>query len=168
MRAVVQRVSEASVHVGGVELGRIGKGLLILVGVRHGATAAEARQLADKCLNLRIFEDEQGKFNRSLLDVRGEVLAVSQFTLYGDASHGRRPSFIEAAPPELANALYETFVAALRRSGLGVQTGVFGAHMAVYLVNDGPVTLMLERDAGPAAGGSAPACGSPPRAPMDC
>lgn len=152
MRALVQRVREASVSVDGHEMGRTGPGLLVLLGVRTGDTVREAEWLAEKCLNLRIFEDEQGKFNRSLLDVRGEILAVSQFTLYGDASHGRRPSFIDAAPPELANGLYESFVAALRRSGLRVETGVFGARMAVYLINDGPVTLMLEREADPAAG----------------
>ena len=146
MRVLVQRVSEAAVRVDGREVGRIGRGLLLLLGVRTTDTAAEVLFLADKCLNLRIFEDAAGKFNLSLLAVRGELLVVSQFTLYGDARQGRRPSFIEAAPPALAIPRYEEFVSRLRGSGLKVETGVFGAKMDVHLVNDGPVTLMLEKD----------------------
>lgn len=151
MRALVQRVSEASVTVDGQVTGRIGRGLLILLGVRTGDTEAEMAFLADKCLNLRIFEDTEGKFNLSLLDVRGEMLVVSQFTLYGDTRKGRRPSFIEAAPPPVAIPLYEKFVTTLRASGLKVDTGVFGAKMDVRLTNDGPVTLLLEKEAEPEA-----------------
>lgn len=151
MRALVQRVQEARVEIDGAVTGRIGAGLLVLLGVRTGDTAAEVEWLADKCLNLRVFEDEAEKFNRSLLDIRGDVLVVSQFTLYGDASRGRRPGFTDAAPPLVAIPLYEAFVVALRRSGLKVETGRFGAKMEVYLQNHGPVTLMLERETGTAA-----------------
>lgn len=146
MRALVQRVSEARVEVEGRVTGQAGKGLLILLGVRTGDTQAEADWLADKCLNLRIFEDGEGKFNRSLLDIRGDVLVISQFTLYGDAGHGRRPGFTDAAPPPVAIPLYEHFIAALSRSGLRIGAGIFGARMEVYLINTGPVTLMLERE----------------------
>ena len=147
MRALVQRVAEARVTVDGRETGRIGQGLLIFLGVRDGDTATERDWLVDKCLNLRIFEDADGKFNRSVQDVRGELLVVSQFTLYGDTSRGRRPSFTEAAAPALAEPMYETFVAGLRAVGLRVATGVFGARMEVFLQNSGPVTLMLEKEA---------------------
>ena len=147
MRALVQRVTEAAVTVDDREIGRIGPGLLILLGVRTTDTPAETAWLADKCLNLRIFEDDAGKFNHSLAEVGGEALVVSQFTLYGDASRGRRPGFTAAARPELAIPLYETFVRLLRDAGVRTATGEFGAKMDVRLVNHGPVTLMLEKEA---------------------
>ena len=146
MRALVQRVAEAAVEVDGAVTGRVGPGLLVLLGVRQGDTEAEVRFLADKCVNLRIFSDAEGKFNLSALDVRGEVLVVSQFTLYGDARKGRRPSFVDAAPPELSQPLYEAFVTAVRASGLRTATGIFGARMKVRLVNDGPVTILVEKE----------------------
>lgn len=146
MRALIQRVSSAAVSVDGVQISRIGKGLLILLGVKTGDTTAEADFLADKCAGLRIFEDAEEKMNLSLSDVGGEVLVVSQFTLYGDARRGRRPSFTLAAPPAQSEPLYEYFVERLRTAGLRVATGQFGAMMAVSLVNDGPVTLLLEKD----------------------
>jgi D-tyrosyl-tRNA(Tyr) deacylase len=130
--------------VDGACVGRIERGLLVLLGVTHGDTAEGARWLAGKIAGLRVFEDDQGKMNRSVSDVGGELLVVSQFTLYGDCRKGRRPSFDAAARPEEARALYEILVEELRRLGLGVATGVFQAHMAVGLVNDGPVTLLLE------------------------
>ena len=139
MRALVQRVSEASVTVDGTEISRIGPGLLVLVGVRRGDTEAEADRIAAKLLALRIFEDADGKMNLSVGDAGGEILCVSQFTLYGDTRKGNRPSFIDAAPPEEAEPLYERV-----REALGAQGGVFGARMAVALTNDGPVTLLLE------------------------
>ena len=145
MRALIQRVSSAAVSVNGVQISRIGKGLLILLGVKTGDTTAEADFLADKCVGLRIFEDAEEKMNLSLSDVGGEVLVVSQFTLYGDARRGRRPSFTLAAPPAQSEPLYEYFVERLRAAGLRVATGQFGAMMAVSLVNDGPVTLLLEK-----------------------
>jgi D-tyrosyl-tRNA(Tyr) deacylase len=132
-------VSEASVVVGGEEVAVIGAGLLVLLGVRRGDGAAEADRLASKLLALRVFEDEAGKMNLSVGDVGGEVLCVSQFTLYGDVRKGNRPSFVDAAPPEEAEPLYEQV-----RAALGAQGGVFGARMAVSLVNDGPVTLLIE------------------------
>lgn len=144
MRAVVQRVSEASVAVDGHQVGAIGRGLLVLLGVTHSDGDAEAHGLARKIASLRIFEDAAGKFNLALADVNGAVLVVSQFTLYGDARKGRRPSFTDAARPEQAEPLIERFVQALRGEDLPVQTGVFGAIMAVRLVNDGPVTLVLD------------------------
>ncbi len=144
MRAVVQRVSEASVVVAGQTVGAIGRGLLVLLGVTHSDGEAEAAALARKIAGLRIFEDAAGKFNLALADVGGAVLVVSQFTLYGDARKGRRPSFTGAARPEQAEPLIERFVELLRGEGLLVQTGVFGALMAVHLVNDGPVTLWLD------------------------
>lgn len=147
MRAVVQRVREGSVSVDDRIVGQIGRGLVILLGVREGDTAAEAQWLADKIANLRIFEDAEGKFNLSALDVGAEALVVSQFTLYGDASKGRRPSFTQAARPEVAEPLCDKFVASLREAGLPVQAGVFGARMLVKILNDGPVTLILDRDA---------------------
>jgi len=144
MRAVLQRVSRAKVTVEGHVTGEIGPGLLILLGVGRDDTSEIAVSLAEKCANLRIFEDDQGKMNRSLLDVRGGALAVSQFTLYGDARGQRRPSFITAAPPEQAKALYEEFCAALGKLGVNVATGVFQAMMSVELVNEGPVTILLD------------------------
>jgi D-tyrosyl-tRNA(Tyr) deacylase len=144
MRAVVQRVSQASVEVEKSVVGEIGAGLLVLLAVAKPDTAADAEFLAEKVLNLRIFADDAGKMNRSLLDIQGGLLVVSQFTLYGDCRKGRRPSFDAAAPAEQARSLYECFVEIARRSGLRVQTGVFQAHMNVSLVNDGPVTLLVE------------------------
>jgi D-tyrosyl-tRNA(Tyr) deacylase len=144
MRAVVQRVREASVTVDGEEKGRIGRGLLVLLGVAVGDAPTDAVTLADKVANLRIFADDQGQMNRSVLDLAGELLVVSQFTLLGDARRGRRPSYVEAAPPDEANRLYERFVAEARASGLRVETGVFRAMMDVALVNEGPVTILLD------------------------
>lgn len=144
VRAVVQRVTEASVRVDGELTGRVGSGLVVLLGVAVGDEERDADYLADKVLNLRVFPDEAGQMNRSLLDVRGELLVVSQFTLYGDARRGRRPSYVEAAGPEAANRLYERFVEQLRPSGLSIATGVFRATMDVALVNHGPVTILLD------------------------
>ena len=144
MRALVQRVSRASVTIDGRVHGAIEKGFLVLLGVTEGDTEADARYLADKCVGLRVFTDENDKMNLALADVGGGLLIVSQFTLYGDCSHGRRPSFVAAARPDLAIPLYETFVARCRESGLPVETGEFGAHMEVELLNDGPVTLWLD------------------------
>ena len=144
MRAVTQRVTEARVKVAGAISGEIGPGMLVLLGVTKADTAADAGFLAEKLVNLRIFADNEGKMNRSLLDTGGGMLVVSQFTLYGDCRKGRRPSFDEAAPAGQARGLYEAFVASARRSGVRVETGVFQAHMDVSLVNDGPVTLILE------------------------
>jgi D-tyrosyl-tRNA(Tyr) deacylase len=144
MRAVVQRVSQASVTVGDEVVGAIGQGLLILLGIGVGDSEAEARLLAEKTANLRIFADEEGRFNRSLLDVGGEALVVSQFTLYADTRRGRRPSFSDAAPPEIAAPLVDIFADELRRLGVAVSTGRFGAMMRVALVNDGPVTILLD------------------------
>jgi D-aminoacyl-tRNA deacylase len=146
MRAVVQRVSRARVTVGRELSGEIGAGLMILLGVGREDTAATAIALAKKAADLRIFEDENEKMNRSLLDVKGSALVVSQFTLYGDARGGRRPSFISAAPPEQAKALYEEFCEALGKLGVGVATGVFQAMMSVELVNEGPVTILLDSE----------------------
>jgi D-aminoacyl-tRNA deacylase len=144
MRALVQRVSEARVTVEGRVVGEIGAGLLVLLGVAHTDTAAQAAWLAGKVAGLRIFEDADGKMNGSVADVSGGVLAVSQFTLYGDCRKGRRPSFDAAARPDQARALYDGFVTELRALGVPVATGVFQAHMQVALVNDGPVTIMIE------------------------
>ena len=144
MRAVVQRVAEAAVRVDGEVVGQIGPGALVLLGVGQGDAEADADYLADKVLHLRIFPDESGQMNRSVLDTRGELLAVSQFTLYGDTRRGRRPGFSSAAPPEEANRLYRYFVGRLRESGLRVEEGVFRAMMDVSLVNRGPVTLLLD------------------------
>jgi D-aminoacyl-tRNA deacylase len=146
MRAVVQRVSRAKVSVDGRVTGEIGAGLMILLGVGRNDTSAVVARMAERCANLRIFEDEQGKMNRSLLDVKGSALAVSQFTLYGDARGQRRPSFITAAPPELAKTVYEEFCEALRKLGVTVATGIFQAMMSVELVNEGPVTILLDSD----------------------
>ncbi|HTW22227.1 MAG TPA: D-aminoacyl-tRNA deacylase [Candidatus Baltobacteraceae bacterium] len=144
MRIVLQRVTRARVTVEGRVTGEIGAGVVALVGVGREDTAATAVATAEKIVNLRIFNDGEGKMNRSLLDTGGAVLAVSQFTLYGDARGGRRPSFILAAPPETGKALYEEFVAAVRALGTRVETGVFQAHMSVELVNDGPVTILID------------------------
>ena len=144
MRAVVQRVTSASVTVAGQVIGQIGAGLLVLVGVETGDGAADVEYIASKVQNLRIFEDAAGKMNLALPDIGGALLAVSQFTLLGDARGGRRPSFIAAERPPLAEALYQQVVAAWRAQGLAVETGAFGADMAVSLVNDGPVTLLLD------------------------
>ncbi len=146
MRAVVQRVSHARVTVESSVTGEITTGLMILIGVGRNDASAIAVSMAEKIANLRIFEDDQGKMNRSLLDVRGSALIVSQFTLYGDARGQRRPSFIAAAPPEQAKKLYEEFNEALRRLGVTVATGVFQAMMSVELVNEGPVTILLDSD----------------------
>ena len=144
MRCVIQRVTEASVTVEGQVIGRIGRGFMVLIGVSAEDTDKDLKYMAEKVPNLRIFEDEQGKMNLSLKDVGGAILAVSQFTLYGDARGSRRPSFIQAARPEQANALYEQLVAAWRAQGLTVETGRFRAEMQVSLVNDGPVTILMD------------------------
>jgi D-tyrosyl-tRNA(Tyr) deacylase len=144
MRAVLQRVARARVVVGEEVTGAIGQGLLVLLGVAPGDTAAQAQWLADKVVGLRVFNDAEGKMNLSVADVGGKVLVVSQFTLYGDCRKGRRPSFVEAAPPELAVPQYEAFVAAVRAQGIPTATGRFGAMMQVELVNDGPVTLIVD------------------------
>ena len=146
MRSVVQRVSRARVVVEGRVTGEIGGGLVVLVAVGRADTPEAAAVMAEKIVNLRIFNDNQGKMNRSLLDVCGAILAVSQFTLYGDARGGRRPSFIQAAPPEQGKLLYEEFVRAAAALGVRVETGVFQAHMSVELTNDGPVTILLDSD----------------------
>ncbi len=146
MRAVVQRVSRAEVRVEGRRAGAVGRGLLVLLGVAAGDGEAQARLLADKVAQLRIFEDEAGKMNLSVADVGGDVLVVSQFTLLGDARKGNRPGFTAAAPPAEANALYERFCAMLRERELTVATGVFRARMDVELVNDGPVTILLDSE----------------------
>ncbi len=145
MRALIQRVSRASVSVDGRAVGAIGRGFVVLLGVTHSDTEAEAGWLAGKVAGLRLFEDEAGKMNLGLADVGGSVLVVSQFTLYGDARKGRRPSFTDAARPEQAEPLVQYFADQLRRQGLAVEMGVFGAVMLVEIHNDGPVTLMLER-----------------------
>jgi D-aminoacyl-tRNA deacylase len=144
VRALLQRTSEASVRVGADVVASIGQGLVILLGVGHDDDAAIADMLAQRVTELRIFRDEEGRTNRSLVDVRGEVLVVSQFTLFADTSRGRRPGFTDAAPPEQAQRLYERFVAALREYDVRVETGRFGAEMAVSLVNDGPFTIWLD------------------------
>ena len=146
MRAVLQRVSRASVTVEGKIKGEIGAGLMILLGVGREDTAVVASSMAEKCANLRIFEDQAGKMNRSLLDVKGGALVVSQFTLYGDARGQRRPSFLAAAPPGQAKDLYDEFCAALRKLNVTVATGMFQAMMSVELVNEGPVTILLDSD----------------------
>lgn len=145
MRVVLQRVSRASVTVAGAVTGAIGCGYLVLVGFTADDTADAVTWMAEKIAGLRLFTDADGKMNLPLADVGGAVLVVSQFTLYGDARKGRRPSFVDAAPPEVAVPLYEAFLAALRTTGLRVEAGVFGAMMDVALVNEGPVTLLLER-----------------------
>ena len=146
MRAVLQRVTRARVLVEGDVAGEIGPGLVVLLAIGREDNAATASFMAEKIANLRIFGDEQGKMNRSLLDAGGAVLAVSQFTLYGDARGQRRPSFMQAAPPDQGKALYEEFVRALQRLGVSVATGVFQTYMSVEIVNDGPVTILLDTD----------------------
>src|SRR5262249_33560669 len=146
MRAVVQRVSRARVSVESSVAGEIAQGLLVLLGVGRNDTSAVAASMAEKISNLRIFDDEAGKMNRSLPDVNGSALIVSQFTLYGDARGQRRPSFVAAAPPEQAKKLYEEFSDAMRTLGIHVATGIFGAMMSVELVNEGPVTILLDSD----------------------
>jgi D-tyrosyl-tRNA(Tyr) deacylase len=146
MRAVVQRVKRAEVRVGGEVVGRIGSGFVVLLGVGKTDTETSGEALADKIANLRVFDDDQGKMNRSLLETGGQVLCVSQFTLYGDCRKGRRPSYDQAAAPEPALLLYEAFVASLRKRGISTETGRFRAMMDLELVNDGPVTLLLDSD----------------------
>ncbi len=146
MKALVQRVRRGAVSVEGESLAEIGQGLVILLGVGERDTEREARWLAEKCAHLRIFEDDQGKMNRSLLDIGGQALVISQFTLYGDVAKGRRPSFVHAGAPELAEPLVERFASLLGEQGVPTATGSFGDHMLVAIENDGPVTLMLERD----------------------
>ena len=144
MKAVLQRVTKASVSVAGEVVGRIGPGLVVLVGVANGDTEKDARYLAQKTVELRIFADDAGKFNLSALDIKGELLVVSQFTLLADTRKGRRPSFVGAAPPAQAEGLFEQFVAAARASGLKVETGRFQQYMLVEIHNDGPVTILLD------------------------
>lgn len=146
MRAVIQRVTRARITVNGEVAGQIGSGLAVLLAVGREDTSAAAVSMAERIVNLRIFNDAEGKMNRSLLDTGGALLAASQFTLYGDARGGRRPSFVQAAPAELGRALYEEFVSAVRAKGVHVETGVFQTHMSVELVNDGPVTILLDSD----------------------
>jgi D-tyrosyl-tRNA(Tyr) deacylase len=146
MRAVLQRVSRARVTVEGRVTGESGVGLMILLGVGREDTSLVASSMAEKCAKLRIFDDQQGKMNLSLLDVQGGALVVSQFTLYGDARGQRRPSYMAAAPPEIAKSLYDEFCAALRGLGVTVETGIFQALMSVELVNEGPVTILLDSD----------------------
>jgi D-tyrosyl-tRNA(Tyr) deacylase len=144
MKVVIQRVTGASVSVDGREIGRIGAGLVVLVGVAQGDTAEDLRYLVDKTVNLRIFADAEGKFNLSALDVKGDLLLVSQFTLLASTRKGRRPGFTDAAPPVEAEALFNDFVAATRATGLKVETGRFQAHMLVDIKNDGPVTIIID------------------------
>jgi D-tyrosyl-tRNA(Tyr) deacylase len=144
MRAVIQRVSEASVAVDGCVLARIGTGLAALVAVHQTDTVADADYIAEKILGLRIFPDEEGKMNRSVVEAQGSVLVISQFTLFGDVRRGRRPSFIEAAPPDIAIPLYERVCVRIAEAGVSVGRGSFGAHMELALVNDGPVTILLD------------------------
>jgi D-aminoacyl-tRNA deacylase len=144
VRALLQRVSSAAVVVDGMQVGSIGPGFLALIGVHRSDTPEAAQQTAEKIANLRVFTDDEGKMNRSVLDIGGEVLVVSQFTLYADAKRGRRPSFVDAAPPDEAEPLVQAVIDTLAARGIGVASGVFGAHMDVSLVNDGPVTILLE------------------------
>ncbi|MEW4562391.1 D-aminoacyl-tRNA deacylase [Bremerella sp. JC770] len=144
MRGVVQRVLEAHVKVDGQIVGQIEQGLVVLLGVAEGDTATDLKYLVEKTIHLRIFEDDEGKMNRSVIDVGGSILAISQFTLLGDCRKGRRPSFISAAKPEEANAMYESYVQQIREQGVKVETGIFQADMKVHLINDGPVTLVLD------------------------
>ena len=144
MRLVIQRVLESSVCVDGNVVGSIGPGFMVLCGVEDGDTAEDLRYCIDKTVNLRIFEDEAGKMNRSILDAGGEILAISQFTLHGDVRHGRRPSFIRAARPETAVPLYDAYCTGLREAGIHVETGIFQTDMKVSLINDGPVTLLVD------------------------
>jgi len=152
MRLVVQRVRRASVDVGGRRIAEIERGLLLLVGIAPEDAGVDLEKAAGKIVDLRIFEDDAGKMNRSLRDVEGQLLVVSQFTLYGDTRKGRRPSFVGAAPPGIAEPLFDAFVDAIRGRGVHVETGRFGAKMAVELVNDGPVTLLIEVEPPPPVG----------------
>lgn len=144
MRLVIQRVLESSVRIDGNLVGSIGSGFMVLCGVEEGDTQDDVRYCVDKTVNLRIFEDEAGKMNRSILDAGGSILAISQFTLHGDVRHGRRPSFIKAARPDVAVPMYEAYCEGLRASGVHVETGIFQADMKVSLINDGPVTLLID------------------------
>ena len=146
MRAVIQRVLRASVRVGGIIQGEIPHGILVLLGIRDGDTSTDLQWLAEKIVNLRIFEDQQGKMNRSLADIDGEMLIISQFTLYGDCRKGRRPGFSSSAPPEIAEPLYQQFIEEVKNRQVRVATGIFQAAMEVELVNDGPVTLLLDSE----------------------
>ena len=146
MRAVVQRVTNASVTVEGETVGAVGSGLMVLIGVSKEDTEKDLKYITEKVMNLRVFDDENGVMNRSILDVGGSILAVSQFTLYGDARGGRRPSYFRAAGPEMANELYEKAVAAWRDQGIHVETGRFRTEMKVSLINDGPVTILLDSE----------------------
>ncbi len=148
MRAVIQKVSRAKIIVNGETISEIGPGLLALIGIGREDGEKDMAYLADKIPNLRIFEDGEGKLNRSVSDVGGEILMVSQFTLYGNAQHGRRPSFIDAAPPEEARPIYERLLGIFREKGVSLKTGIFQAHMEIELVNDGPVTLLLDSKKG--------------------
>ncbi|MFN3691853.1 MAG: D-aminoacyl-tRNA deacylase [Fervidobacterium sp.] len=144
MRAVVQRVNRANVSVDNKIVGKINKGIVVLLGVGNEDTLEDVKYLADKIVNLRIFDDEAGKMNLSLLDVKGEALIISQFTLFGDCRKGRRPSYSDSAPPQLAQELYEKFIEAVKSYNIRVETGIFAAHMLVTIQNDGPVTLLLD------------------------
>jgi D-tyrosyl-tRNA(Tyr) deacylase len=144
VRVVLQRVSRASVTVRNTVTGKIGAGIVILLGIREEDTENDVRWMAEKCLNLRIFEDDTGKLNKSLLDIRGDILVISQFTLYGDCRKGRRPSFTEAASPDRAEMLYQSFVDRLRKLNLRVETGIFAAKMRVEIHNEGPVTMIID------------------------
>ena len=146
MRAVVIRVSRASVTINGQSRGSIGKGFLILLGVKNGDTLSESSYLAEKCAGLRVFEDENGKMNLGLKDIGGELMVISNFTLYADCSHGKRPSFINAAKPDISVPLYEAFISELKKKDINVVTGEFGADMQIDHVNDGPVTIILDTD----------------------
>lgn len=146
MKLLIQRVTHAKIEVEGRHVGAIDAGALVFIGITHTDTAEESAYLANKLVNLRMFEDAQGKINLSLLDKKGSALIISQFTLYGDCKDGRRPSFTQAAPPAIAKPLYEQFVADVRKAGVPVETGVFGAEMKVSLLNDGPVTLIVEKE----------------------
>ena len=146
MKFIIQRVAKASVKVNQKEVGKINKGFLVLIGITHNDTTKEADLLVKKLINLRIFTDDQDKMNLSLKDVQGEILLVSQFTLYANCKDGNRPSFTEAAKPEVANALYEYIVEECKKTGIKVETGIFGADMKVELLNDGPVTIILDSE----------------------
>lgn len=145
MKILIQRVASASVEVEGKIVGSIGPGALVLIGVTHSDTQEQVKWLANKFINLRMFEDENGKVNKSILEHKGRALIVSQFTLYADCADGRRPSFTQAASPELARSLYENFIEEVRKGGVEAESGIFGAMMKVSLVNDGPITLMIEK-----------------------
>ncbi|MCA9733017.1 MAG: D-tyrosyl-tRNA(Tyr) deacylase [Deferribacteres bacterium] len=144
MRALIQRVSQGSVTIEGKVVGKIGTGIVLLLGIKNGDNLEDIKYIANKCVNLRIFNDESGNLNKSLLEIGGEMLIISQFTLYGDARKGRRPGFSDAAPPEIAEPLYNDFVSEVRRSNVRVATGEFGAMMQILIKNEGPVTLMIE------------------------